>query len=381
MARENLQTIIVSKSIAGTLRSAERLARPYARKIYTSRETGSSWQFRQRPPSDFVKKSSRLVLLPDEPGVVLVYGKLKRSANPSDQTWLQFREGGHHEVVVAEYDFWMSTSPAIAKAKDAKDLRKIISKVDKREIKSSLVRGMVDGGIADRARALKLTRLSKSTAADERIVRLLRNERIDNPSSPPKKAKKKPAKGKATSKKATKKSPSYIKLKSPKRMPDPGPCSWLGSTVEFAWEMEPGETSKKIDENGNALWVPRSEWMFMWSPKYKAVIAQKRPRNMYRLAEVSRYGGAAKMFEVFMARPAENTFEIIVPDVPLHKMGKGAEHIVYRSDKWSPKRLESDYIHKLGKDVQIYCGPSIEHPEVFICFGGKLTLTKRGLVW
>lgn len=381
MASKNLQTIIVSKSIAGDLGAAEGLARPYARKIYTSRSTSASWRFRQRPPSDFVKNSFRSFPLPNEPGIILVYGKLKRSANPSDQRWLQFREGGHHEVVVGEYDFWMSLSPVIAKAKDAKDLRKIISKVDKREIKSSLVRGIVDGDIADRARALRLTRFSKSTAADEKIVRLLRNERIDNPSSPPKKAKKKTAKRKSTAKKAAKKAPSYIKLKSPKRMPDPGPCSWLGSTVELAWEMEPGETAKKIDENGNALWVPRSEWMFMWSPKYKAVIAQKRPRNMYRLADVSRYGGAAKMFEVFMARPAENTFEIIVPDVPIHKVGKKAAHIVYRSDKWSPKRLDSDYIHPLEKGVQLYCGPSIEHPEVFICFGGKLTLTKRGLVW
>jgi len=382
MARENLQTIIVSKQIASTRKAAEKLARPYANRIYTSRATDSSWMFRQRPSSDFVNNSCRSFPLPSEPGIVLVYGKLKHAANPSGQRWLQFKEGGHHEVVVGEFDFWMSIKPAIEKSKDAESLRKIISSVDKREIKSSLVRGLIDGDIADRARALKITRAAKSTSADERVVRSLRRDLIGNPYSPPTKKKNNKKLKKTNKKKSSKKkAPTYIKLKSPKQMPDPGPCPWLGSIIEFGWEMDAGESSKKIDEHGNALWDPRSEWMFMWSPKYKAVVGQKRPRNMYQLADVSRYGGAAKMFEVFMARPAENTFELTVPDVPLHKVGKSASHIVYRSDKWSPKRLESDYIHQFGKGVQLYCGPSIEHPEVFICYGGKLTLTRRGLVW
>ena len=68
-------------------------------------------------------------------------------------------------------------------------------------------------------------------------------------------------------------------------------------------------------------------------------------------------------------------------DDVLKKLGKGAAHIVYRSDKWSAERKKSDYEHPFGKGVQIFCGPSVRDPEVFICFGGKLTLTERGLVW
>jgi hypothetical protein len=174
-------------------------------------------------------------------------------------------------------------------------------------------------------------------------------------------------------------------------MVDPGPVAWIGSLVEWGWELKPGESVGKVDDKGTALWEPKSEWMFCWSPKYKAVVAVKLPRNMYKMAEVSRYGGAAKMFEVFTARPAENTFEIEVPKVPLQRVGNKAVHIVYQSDKWSPDKTPSDYIHAFqkkctaadcrSKNVQLYCGPSLRNPKVFLCFGGKLTLTERGLVW
>lgn len=379
MASENLQTIIVSKEIARTRLAAEKLARPYARGPLYPTEKKSSWRFLQKPPSDFVRNSFRAVPIPTQEGIVLVYGKLKRQSNPSDQRWLQFRDGDRRETVMAEWDFWMTWRPNVAKAKDADGLRKLIASADKREVRSVLVRGLIDQDIAERARVLKITRMPKSVEADERIVDLLRRGRMGNPGQPPKVNK--GSSPKSAKKKARTRTTKHIVLRSPKTMPDPGPCSWLGSMVEWAWVMPRGETAKKIDEDGNALWTPNSEWMFMWSPKYKAVVSIRKPRNMYRLAKVSRHGGAAKMFETFMARPAENSFEISVPDIPIHHVGQKAAAIVYRSDKWSPKRLESDYIHKFGKGVQLYCGPSIEHPDVFICFGGKLTLTKRGLVW
>lgn len=383
MASKNLQTIIVSKAIAKTRVAAKKLARPHARKLQAPTETKSSWRFQQKAPGDFVKKSFRAFPLPDQDGVVLVYGKLKRHPNPDEQRWLQFRSGDARVTVMAEWDFWMTWRIAVPKAKSADDLRRLIGVADDRKVRSTLVRGLIDQDIAERARVLKITRMPKSVEADERIVRLLRQGRMGNPGNVPKvnkgeppKSKKKIGKGKAS-----KKTQKHIVLRSPKTMPDPGPSAWLGSIVEWAWVMPKGETSKKIDEDGNAIWSPSSEWMFMWSPKYKAVVSIRKPQNMYELADVSRHGGAAKMFEVFMARPAENSFEVAVPNIPIHRVGSKAAAIVYRSDKWSPKKLKSDYIHHFGKGVQLYCGPSIEHPDVFICFGGKLTLTKRGLVW
>ena len=87
------------------------------------------------------------------------------------------------------------------------------------------------------------------------------------------------------------------------------------------------------------------------------------------------------MFEVFAGRPAEQTQEIEIEGVPLKKWGESV-HYVYRADKWQGKgRKTTDYIHDLGKGVKIYCGPTIANPQVFLCFGGKLTLTERGLVF
>lgn len=375
MSKENLQTIIVSKSLAGTRSKAERLAKPHARRIYTSRETNTSWRFRQRPPSDFVKGSFKSFPLPNEPGIVLVYGKLKRSKNPSQQRWLQFRGGDDRDRLMREIDFWMALEEKLKKIRSADGLQKAAAALQKREIQSALVHGLSVNSIAARARKIGATRISDTTENNERIYRLLLEKRIGNPGRKPNKSTKK------RPKKASGSPPKYTKLRDPRIMPDPGPCAWLGSMVEWAWDMKNGERAKMVDDEGHAIWTPNSEWMFMWSPKYKAIVAIRKPKNMYRLAGVSRHGGAAKMFERFAARPAENTFEVPVPEVKLEKLGNGAAHIVYRSDKWSPKRRKSDYIHPFSKGVQIYCGPSIQRPEVFLCFGGKLTMTERGLVW
>lgn len=375
MSKDNLQTIIVSKNLAKSRSRAEAMALPYARRIYTSRETSSSWRFRQRPPTDFIKDSFRSFPLPNEPGIVLVYGKLKRSQNPADQRWLQFGFGSPHDVAMQEWDFWMRFDSDLNKVRSTSGLRQAIGVAEKRKIKTSLIKGMIERSVAARARRLSIAKLGESTENDNRIYRLIRDGRIGNPG---KKNRSKKRKDKKNNKNTSRK---YIKLRSPKEMPSPGHCSWLGSIVEWSWFSKRGDSYSKKDKEGFPIWEPGSEWMFMWSPKYKAVVSMKTPKNMYKEADVMRYGGAAKMFEVFMDRPADATFEMDFPKVPLQKVGKKARHIVYRSDKWSAQRLQSDYIHPFGRGVKIYCGPTLEKPEVFICFGGKLTLTKRGLVW
>lgn len=79
--KTDLQTIIVSKDRASTRKQAEKIADKHAKRaIYTSRETGRSWRFRQRPPGDFVKTSFRTVKV--DPGVSLVFGTLKRGKKP-----------------------------------------------------------------------------------------------------------------------------------------------------------------------------------------------------------------------------------------------------------------------------------------------------------
>lgn len=77
----DLQTVIVDKSVAPSREAATDIAREFAKRIYTSRETSTSYRFRQRPPGDFVKKSFRTRQIPGM-GVSLVYGRLARGAKP-----------------------------------------------------------------------------------------------------------------------------------------------------------------------------------------------------------------------------------------------------------------------------------------------------------
>ena len=384
MPSENLQTVIISKELASTRAKAERIARKHANRIYTSRETKGSFRFRQRPPGDFNKKSFRSFPLPHEPGIVLVYGKLKREKNPGKQLHLRWDGGTYEDRLMQEWDFLMLLRPKIEKVQSVSGLRRAIDSIERKKLKSTLVQSYAIEAIAKRARELDISRMPEGLTADARIYRLLKDGRYGNPGPVPNKLKRKPSKKRTSSKK-----PEI--LRDPKEMPDPGPCAWLGSIIEWSWVPKRGEKIAMVDDKGNAIWEPNSEWMFMWSPKYKAVVSIKRPKNMYKLANVSRHGGAAKMFETFMARPAENMFEICVPHVPIHNLGSRAAHIVYRSDKWSAARKTTDYIHDFkatcnakscrSKNVYLYCGPTIERPEVFLCFGGKLTLTERGLVF
>lgn len=239
MASENLQSVIVDKSVAKDRKTAKEIARKFANRIYTSRETSDSFRFRQRPPEDFEKGSFKTKKIP-KAGVSLVYGKLK---------------------------------------------------------------------------------------------------------------KKKP-----------------VRLKNPRTMPDPGPCANLGTLVEWKWEKG---KKQKLWEEGD------KNWLFLWSPKYKAIVAIPDTKEKKRLPKVMRDGGAARLFEIFASRAASETHEIPIKSYKLQKLGK-AKHIVYRSDKWSGKK--EDYIHDFKNGVNIYCGPSLRDPKVFICFGGKLTCTERGLV-
>ncbi len=69
-----LQSVIVKKTRAKTLAIAMRVARRYAQRMYTHRETGTSFRFRQRPPSLF----SRMWTEHPARGIALIKGTLRR---------------------------------------------------------------------------------------------------------------------------------------------------------------------------------------------------------------------------------------------------------------------------------------------------------------
>ena len=365
MPAENLQTIIVSKLVAGNLREAKKIAKTHSNKLLDVDETGTSWRFRQKSPSKFKKGSFRSFKVPKESGVTLVYGSLIK--NPPVQIPLDLGGSDRMDVLMSDWGFILKAGAMIVKADSADDLSAIAKKINDRDIKSEFIKKYAIKDIANMARKLNITDIPEGQKNDIKIYESLLRERKENP--PPKK-----------------------KIGQIKTMPDPGECAWLGSLIEFAWVPDSNSTkATRYDDKGNAIWAPREEWMFLWSPEYKAVVSIKRPNNMYKELDAKKYKSAKKMFEVFMARPAENAFSVDVPKVKMVELGNRAAHIVYRSDKWSSARKSSDYIHDFkatcnsslcrSKNVKLYCGPSIDRPEVFICLGGRLTLTERGLVF
>jgi hypothetical protein len=69
------QTVIIDKSVSKDREDAKKKAKRFADRLYTSRETGSSYRFRQLHPSKFKKGSFRTSK--PKHGVSIVYGELK----------------------------------------------------------------------------------------------------------------------------------------------------------------------------------------------------------------------------------------------------------------------------------------------------------------
>lgn len=400
MASPNLQTIIVykefvpdkgarkGKPVKRTRAQAKKIAEQFKfRSIYTSRETENSFRFRQRPPDDFVAKSFRTKRLP-EFGVSLVYGKLKKSKtkkNPGEKDTL--------DADIKVYKRYQKRLESLRndrrKGRPDKqyELARICRTFRNAPIETPFLRDFLQKELVDYAVVLEMPQVYNSRTRKRKTGNLFARV-CAAPTDAQRDLFKNPGKKKSKSSKIS--SPKARRLKNPSEMPDPGALALLGETLELAWKADTVDQAMKMEKEwraqkahhkpGTKAWNPKGKWLFMWSPKYKAVIAIKKPKRTKRKSQVSREGGAAKISERFHARPAENTWEMEIPKVPLTHIGPAA-HIVYRSDKWSETRETTDYIHDFKPGVKLYAGPSASKPEVFLIFGGKLTVTERGLVF
>jgi hypothetical protein len=259
----DLQTIIVKKKQGRrTLDrdSAQKVADKHAKKaIYTSRETGQSFRFRQRPPSDFVDDSFRTAKLGDH--VSLVYGKLKRGKKPL-------------------------------------------------------------------------------------------GKRRRNPESP----------------EDTLYPQDVIHYEG--RLPDPGPCAWLGDATQVCW-IRVGGTGK-LDRQE---WEDENGWMMLWSPLLSAVICVPK-QELQPSPDTDE--DTETIVKRFNKRNPRGQSYCDIPAAKLDELGK-AKHIVYRSDKWNPGTFH-DYIHDFQAGVRCFADNPIK-PKVIVICGGRLTVTERGLIY
>ncbi len=103
-AEDAIQTIIVSKDHPGvdSRADAQRIAEKHG-DVYTSRETESSYRFRQRPPGDFVEDSMRTEKRGEH--VSVVWGELKRGKSKKGARWESLPRGWTDE---SRKKFWDS---------------------------------------------------------------------------------------------------------------------------------------------------------------------------------------------------------------------------------------------------------------------------------
>lgn len=259
----DLQTIIVKKIQDGESidrAEAEELADKHAKRaIYTSRETGQSYRFRQRPPGDFKKGSFRTVKV--EPGISIVVGDLKRG----------------------------------------------MKKLGKRR------------------------RRNPESGDDLAPQDIIHYEG---------------------------------------RLPDPGPCAWLGDATQICWVAVQGRGKNKREE-----WDDHDGWMMLWSPRLVSIICV--PRQELEPTDDSSQD-TSDIVKRFNKRSPAGSGYCKIPATKLVELGK-AKHIVYRSDKWNPSTFH-DYIHDFQQGVRCFAD-SKKNPKMFVICGGRLTVTERGLIY
>jgi len=406
VASPSLQTIIVykkhipekgvgkGKAVTRTRAQAKRIAEGFKFKsIYTSRETENSFRFRQRPPTDFVAGSFRTKRLP-EFGVSLVYGKLKKDKSIKKIPGPYGHAGGGDDDSFSEDRkknnkiFKKIEDLKADKSKSRNDKRYELAKICKEieefktpynVLRGSLILNAVDYGIILNMVKVPYDERKKKRLSLDAAMKIFKKI-CESPTQSQVELKLNSSKKKPLAKSIS------TKTRNLKEMPDPGPLALLGETLEFSWREGGAKKTKRRagksnpDLPGKQIWKPNGKWLFLWSPKHRAVVAIKKPTSAKKEPKVSRRGGAAKVSERFHARPAKKTWEMEIPRVPLELVGP-AEHIVYRSDKWSATGETTDYIHEFNDGVKLYCGPSLKNPRVFLCMGGKLTVTERGLVF
>ncbi len=266
-SKYDLQTVIVKKVHDGRRRSrsqAERIADEHAhRAIYTSRETSTSYRFRQRPPSDFVEGTFRTRGIGN--GVSLVFGKLKRGMRVHRKSDRRRNPDGEE----------------------------------------------FEGGILPQ---------------------------------------------------------DIVHFQS--CLPDPGPCAWLGETLQVTWVEVLGRFKYETRE-----WDSAGNWMMLWSPRLSAVICV--PCKDLTAAQ-SGDDKAEEIVRRWSKREPRKSATCTIPQAELVELGK-AKSIVYRSDKWQ-EGTDQDYIHEFQEGVRCFAD-NADSPGIFVICGGRLTVTERGLIY
>ncbi len=172
----------------------------------------------------------------------------------------------------------------------------------------------------------------------------------------------KPRRRNASPKRSTQRLPTTTLKNAPARLDD-SDLAELGSVLEL-------ET-----DHASIAW-PRGKAVLAWSPKAKSlVIVEGGKRSTTNTAKRTRARGA---FERWAARDASKTATVDVNPRGAWKRVGNVRRIDYHSNKWGRR---AEYTHKSGPGVRLYMKGSWDNPpRLWVLKGGRMTVTRRGIV-
>lgn len=154
-------------------------------------------------------------------------------------------------------------------------------------------------------------------------------------------------------------------------------------------KYQPIKKNPKTKTRSNSRTIEFDDrWELLWDPKKKILYGVKK-KNFNLLKGVDLSGiinhPSYKMVKIFKDQDVKSAFELEVDKRKFQKLGKGV-HVVYKSDKWNPKKYY-EYIHEFGEDgyvvyknhnVNIYYDPI---NQIYKMCGGKLDVDERGIIF
>ncbi len=195
---------------------------------------------------------------------------------------------------------------------------------------------------------------------------------------------KKSAKRKAKSKRKSVKKPkpstrsSTPTLMGKKLNRSPVALSSLQNAAELGTVLEVEAGGKRIK------WNERKKPAMLYAPTSKTLFWYHGPVKESTRKKVNPEGQAARLYSKWTGnrRTADYERNAEIPDSTFSKVVKigPARMIAYRSDKFAGRGKPSDYEHELGPGVSLYKFGGTKPPWVFVLRGGRMTVTKRGIV-
>lgn len=165
---------------------------------------------------------------------------------------------------------------------------------------------------------------------------------------------------------------------SPQRSTNRLPTTSLKSAPVRLDDIELAELGSVLEietDQATIAW-PRGKAVLAWSPKAKSLVVVEGGKRT--TANTAKRGRARGAYERFADRDASKTATVDVNPRGAWKRVGNVSRIDYHSNKWNRR---AEYTHKSGPGVRLYMKGSWDNPpRLWVLKGGRMTVTRRGIV-